>query len=69
MEQICELMARWTRQVRPPEKYHWPLTGDMNYHDYDAEKVPLPIRSSRWVFPWMARGSVTANGQLLRTQL
>ena len=32
-----ELMARWTRQVRPPEKYHWPLTGEMNYlDDYDG---------------------------------
>ncbi len=32
-----ELMARWTRQVRPPEKYHWPLTGEMNWLDeYDG---------------------------------
>ena len=32
-----ELMTRWTRHVRPPEPYHWPLTGEMNYlDDYDG---------------------------------
>lgn len=32
-----ELMTQWTRRVRPPEPYHWPLTGEMNWlDDYDG---------------------------------
>ncbi|MDE2841506.1 MAG: sulfatase-like hydrolase/transferase, partial [Chloroflexota bacterium] len=32
-----ELMTQWTRHVRPPEPYHWPLTGEMNWlDDYDG---------------------------------